>query len=397
MSLILGLETSCDETAAAVVQDGRWVLSNVVSTQNDLHEKYRGVVPEIASRAHLERILPVIDEALAQAGIVFSSGTAIDDSPRITAISVGNRPGLIGSLLVGVSAAKALAWSLGVPIVGVDHIQAHLYAAALEFAEDADHRSGRGSTVPLMTPTTSELGFPTVTHSTSNSTQDLLKYPALGLVVSGGHTSLFVVSSPTRARLIGRTIDDAVGEAYDKAAVILDAGYPGGPKLDALARKGNPKAESLPRSLLSSATLDFSFSGLKTSLLYKVRGHPIGRGEKAIFPRSNKDLSPERRADLAAAFQQAAIETLIIKLERALDVLSQNGESVWSIVLGGGVSANSLLREMVKDLEHRRGIPVLIPAMPFCLDNAAMIAGLAHHHLAEGHHDDLELPAIASS
>lgn len=387
MSLILGLETSCDETAAAIVEDGRWVLSNVVSSQNDLHEKYRGVVPEIASRAHLERMLPVIDEAMAQAGVSFPSPSreagGETDARQITAIAVGNRPGLIGSLLVGVSAAKALAWSLGVPIIGVDHIQAHLYAAALVEERSAKSEE-RGNT-------------PTENRSPLLALHSPILYPALGLVISGGHTSFFAVASPTRMRVIGQTIDDAVGEAYDKAAVILDAGYPGGPKLDALARTGNAQAEQLPRSLLTPESLDFSFSGLKTSLLYKVRGHPVGRGKKTTFQRTAADLTPRRRADLAAAFQQAAIETLVVKIERALGALAAGAEPARSIVIGGGVSANSLLRESIKGLVSRRGIPVLIPAMPFCLDNAAMIAGLAHHHLAEGRADDLALPAMASS
>jgi N6-L-threonylcarbamoyladenine synthase len=198
-------------------------------------------------------------------------------------------------------------------------------------------------------------------------------------------------------RVIGQTIDDAVGEAYDKAAVILDAGYPGGQKLDALARTGDPQAESLPRSLLAPESLDFSFSGLKTALLYKVRGHPVGRGQGAVFPRTAADLSPRRKADLAAAFQQAAVETLILKLERGLDFLASRGQAARGVVIGGGVSANSLLRQSAADLAQRRGLPVHIPMLEYCLDNAAMIAGLAHHHLIEGRTDSLDLPAMANA
>lgn len=352
MTRILGLETSCDETAAAVVEDGRRVRSSVVASQHALHERYQGVVPEIASRAHLERISPVVRDALRDADLT------LDD---IDAIAVGNRPGLIGSLLVGVSAAQALAWATGKPLIGIDHVQAHLYAAALG-AEHGD--------VP---------------------------YPALGLVVSGGHTSLYAVRSPTQLEVIGRTIDDAVGEAYDKAAVILQLGYPGGPKVDALAQRGDPAAHDLPRSLLGPDSLDFSLSGLKTALLYAVRGQPTGRGKEARFERSAEDLSDAQRADLAAAFQAAVVDTLIIKLERALDHLADRGEPAQSIIIGGGVSANSLLRTRVQDLGERRGLPVHIPALAYCLDNAAMIAGLADAYHRLGRVADLDLPAIATT
>ena len=235
--LILGVESSCDETAAAVVAGGTEVLSNVIATQHELHERYAGVVPEIASRAHLERIIPVLREALDKSGI---------SENDLQAIAVGHRPGLIGSLLVGVSSAKALAWSLDLPLIGIDHIHAHLHAGLLD-----------------ATP---------------------VKYPALGLVVSGGHTSLFLVHSPLNIRLLGKTIDDAIGEAYDKAATILNLGYPGGPKLDALAQQGDESAHELPVSLLDAESLDFSFSGLKTALLYAVCGQPVGRGENSPRP-----------------------------------------------------------------------------------------------------------------
>ncbi|MCE9591873.1 MAG: tRNA (adenosine(37)-N6)-threonylcarbamoyltransferase complex transferase subunit TsaD [Planctomycetes bacterium] len=352
MTLILGLETSCDETAAAVVRDGRLVLSSVVASQNELHERYRGVVPEIASRAHLERITPVVEETVRAAGVGWND---------IEAVAVGNRPGLIGSLLVGVSAGKALAWALGRPIVGVDHVQAHLHAAAL----------GESSPQP--------------------------EFPALGLVISGGHTSLYEVASPTSMHAIGRTIDDAVGEAYDKAAVILGVPYPGGPNLDRLAQAGDASRHKLPRSLLDDESLDFSFSGLKTALLYKVRGIPRGRGREAVFERSIGDLSPADRADMAAAFQTTAVETLITKMVRALEQMSRAGRPARCVIIGGGVCANSLLRRRAGELGASRGLPVLLPAMGYCVDNAAMIAGLAYHHLRAGRVDDLHLPAVATT
>lgn len=350
----MGIESSCDETAAAVVEDGQVVRSNVVASQHALHERYRGVVPEIASRAHLERIWPVVRDALNEAGVELG---------QLDAVAVGNRPGLIGSLLVGVSAAQALAWAMAKPLIGIDHVQAHLHAAALGSAEDL-RRS--------------------------------IEYPCLGLVVSGGHTSLYEVVSPTELRVIGRTIDDAVGEAYDKAAVMLGLGYPGGPQVDALAQRGDATAYDLPRSLLGKESLDFSFSGLKTALLYAVRGQPTGRGKDLRFERSLDDLSDERRADLAASFQAAVVQTLGVKMARALDHLEQEGRPVRGIIIGGGVSANSALRAEVAKLGERRNLAVRIPAMAYCLDNAAMVAGLAHAHFCAGRFDSLDLPAMAS-
>lgn len=350
--LILGLETSCDETAAAVVEDGTLVRSNVVWSQHELHERYRGVVPEIASRAHLERIMPVVRQAAEDARV------SLD---QIDAVAVGNRPGLIGSLLVGVSAAKALAWSLGKPLIGVDHVQAHLYAASLNNPKPQ---------TPNPKP----------------------EFPALGLVVSGGHTSLYRVDSPLDIEPIGRTIDDAIGEAYDKAAVILDIPYPGGPNLDKLAQHGNPKAYDLPRSLLSSDSLDFSFSGLKTALLYAVRGQPQGRGKAARFERSAADLTESQRADFAASFQAAAIDAVVLKLKRALSHGAHR-----SLIVGGGVSANSSLRRRVTDLGQQRDLAVHLPPGVWCVDNAAMIAGLAHPLFTAGHIADLSLTAISTT
>lgn len=356
MTLILGLETSCDETAAAVVEDGRFVRSNVVSTQHELHQRFGGVVPEIASRAHLEKLLPVVQAAVHDAGIKLA---------QLDAIAVGNRPGLVGSLVVGASAAKALAWSLDLPLIGVDHVLAHLYAPTL--ADD---------------------------HSQQ---QPEVKYPAIGLVVSGGHTSLYRVEGPNTVTLLGKTIDDAVGEAYDKAAVMLKAGYPGGPKLDALAQTGDGTAHKLPRPLLGPQSLDFSFSGLKTALLYAVRGTPVGRGSEARFERDADDLSADQRADLAASFQQAVADTVATKIKRAQKQLAADGVAPQSLIIGGGVSANSLLRERMGEIAERLNLELHIPDMSLCVDNAAMIAGLAHVRFLEQDFDDLSLPVIATT
>ncbi|MFN3168711.1 MAG: tRNA (adenosine(37)-N6)-threonylcarbamoyltransferase complex transferase subunit TsaD [Phycisphaeraceae bacterium] len=374
MALILGIETSCDETAAAVVEDGRSVLSNVVSTQHDLHERYGGVVPEIASRAHLERLLPVVHAAVDDAGV----GLA-----ELDAIAVGNRPGLVGSLIVGASAAKALAWSLGRPLIGVDHVLAHLYAPVLE------QTRGKRRQPPL--------DADTAPFSSAAKPRAALEYPALGLVVSGGHTSLYRIDSPTRVELLGKTIDDAVGEAYDKAAVTLMAGYPGGPKLDALARHGDPKSHKFPRPLLGPGSLDFSFSGLKTALLYAVRGTPVGRGRDSVFERDADDLSESQRADFAASFQQAVVDTLITKLKRASKHMHEAGVAPRSLIVGGGVSANSLLRERLAGFADRLDLALHIPAMGLCVDNAAMIAGLAHERLLRNDFDDLSLPVVATT
>ncbi len=347
---ILGLESSCDETAASVVRDGRQTLSNVIASQHDLHAKFGGVVPELASRAHIERLLPVIDEALKTAGIELGD---------LDVIAVGNRPGLIGSLLVGTTAAKTLAWLLGKPLIGVDHVRAHLYAAALDAPP--------------------------------------LEFPALGLVVSGGHTSLYDMDGPLAMRPLGRTIDDAVGEAFDKVAAILDIGFPGGPAIDRLAKQGDPAAVKLPRTLLDRDSLDFSYSGLKTAVLYHVRGHPVRRGKEASFPREASELSDTRRADVAASFQAAAVDVLIAKLERALEQLTRAGSPPRTLVIGGGVSANSLLRQRATEFGEAQDIAVRLPPMNLCVDNAAMIAGLAYHRLRDHRVDDLDLPAVATT
>jgi len=343
--LVLGLESSCDETAAAIVKDGRDVLSSVIASQDDLHREYGGVVPEIASRAHLERLLPVVRRALADAHIALAD---------IDAVAVGSRPGLIGSLLVGVSAAKAFAWSLGVPLVGIDHIHAHLYAGLLDS------------------------GAP--------------PFPALGLVVSGGHTSLFRCDDVLTIQRIGSTIDDAIGEAYDKVAAILELGFPGGPRVDRLAQRGDERAHEFPISRIAPDSLDFSFSGLKTAVLYATRGVPQRRGKEAAFVRTAADLSEKEKADIAASFQRAACRAITIKIERALE----QAPDVRTMLVGGGVSANSRMRADLEALCAHRGLELRLPRLAFCVDNAAMIAGLTHARLAAGRADDLSLRAEAT-
>jgi N6-L-threonylcarbamoyladenine synthase len=333
--LVLGIESTCDETGAAVVADGTRVFSNVVASQVDLHARYRGVVPEIASRVHIENILPVVTEALKSAGVELGN---------VDAISVAHRPGLIGSLLIGVTAAKTLAWALGKPLVGVDHVHAHLYSVRLETAAS-----------PPM--------------------------PAVGLVCSGGHTALYRVGDFLDVEMIGSTLDDAVGEAYDKVAGILGLGYPGGPAIDRLAREGNPKAVRFPRSQMSRQSLDFSFSGLKTSVLYHVRGYQ-GREHEA------KKLTEDEIRDVAASFQAACVDVLVEKIRRAARRIG-----ACSVIIGGGVSANSGLREAMSKF----ALPVFFPKLKYCSDNAAMTAGLADVLLAAGRTSPLDLDAIPHS
>lgn len=347
--LILGLETSCDETAAAIVRGGSEVLSSVVASQDDIHAEYRGVVPELASRAHAERVLPVVRRAAADAGIALR---------QVDAVAVGHRPGLIGSLLVGVSAAKGLAWGLGRPLVGVDHVQAHLYAGLLRAPGEAAPNG------PV--------------------------FPALGLVVSGGHTALYRCDSPVDATRLGATIDDAMGEAFDKAATILGLPYPGGPSIDLLARDGDDRAHEFPVSRLGRDSLDFSFSGLKTSLLYAVRGKPLPGGG---FERDHTWLNESSKADLAASFQRAAVAAAIVKLERALDARTP----YCSVLAGGGVTANERLRAELAGLCERRALALHMPPRKWCVDNAAMIAGLGCHLLAAGKVAGLELAAVPTT
>jgi N6-L-threonylcarbamoyladenine synthase len=305
---VLGIETSCDETAAAVVADGANVLSSVVSSQVDLHARFGGVVPEIAGRAHVELLTPVVAEALVEAGL---------DGDGIDAVAATVGPGLIGSLLVGISAAKALALVWDVPFVGVNHLEAHLYAA---FLEEPD-----------------------------------LEPPLVVLLVSGGHTQLVAMEDHGRYRLLGATVDDAAGEAFDKVARFLGLGYPGGPAIDRVAMEGDPAAIAFPRPMLDEG-YDFSFSGLKTAVINHARAHP--------------DWSV---ADIAASFQEAVVDVLVAKALRAAADIGAHG-----LVLAGGVAANSSLRERVLDAcladEKLRGF---LPSRSMCTDNAAMVAATA--------------------
>ncbi len=330
--MILGIETSCDETAAAVVENGKTVRSSAVISQDELHSRTGGVVPERASRAHAEKITRVIDSALAEADI-----TARD----LTAVAVTNRPGLIGSLLVGVTAAKAVAFCLDIPLVPVQHVHAHLYANALE-----------GSA---------------------------MTFPCIGLLVSGGHTSLYHGSSVIEWELLGRTVDDAAGEAFDKVAIMLGLGYPGGRKIEEISRDGDPEAFRFPRSLLEKNSLDFSFSGLKTSLLYHIFGTDARGPEPGAPP-------PENAPNIAASFQEAVCDTIAEKVRRA--VIQKNASTVYA---GGGVICNTRLRERIMDACKTVGARVTFPSPSLCTDNAVMTAGMGHHLLENGETAKLDL------
>jgi N6-L-threonylcarbamoyladenine synthase len=310
---ILGIETSCDETAAAVVVDGTRVASSVVSSQVDLHARFGGVVPEIASRAHVELINPVVAEALLEAGCT---------GPDVSAVAATIGPGLVGALLVGVSAAKAFALAWGVPFVGVNHLEAHLYAAFLE--------------EPDLSP------------------------PLVLLLVSGGHTLLVAMEGHLRYRLLGGTIDDAAGEAFDKVARLLGLPYPGGPAIDRLAMEGDRTAVAFPRAMRDEG-YDFSFSGVKTSVLTYLRKHP--------------DASA---ADVAASFQEAVVDVLVTKARRAAREVGATG-----LCLAGGVAANSALRERVLDACIADGLRAFVPSHTMCTDNAAMVAATAWYRLRQ--------------
>jgi N6-L-threonylcarbamoyladenine synthase len=330
MKTILILESTCDETAAAVVTEALEVRSSVVASQEHLHERYGGVVPEIASRAHVERILPVIDEALQRAGIGIK---------QIDAVAVANTPGLAGSLLVGLSAAKALCLALGVPLVAVNHLHAHIYACRLAAAKDV--------------------------------------FPCLGLIVSGGHTSLYRCATPLDFELLGGTIDDAAGEAFDKVASLLGLPFPGGPAIERAARHGNPAAYALPRPLVDTDRLDFSFSGLKTAVRYRIS--PPGG------PSPPRPLDERAVADLAASFQEAVVDCLVAKA-----LLAAARTQLRVLCVGGGVAANGRLRNRLREETERRGIELFIPPITLCTDNAVMGA-IALERLAAGLTEPLDL------
>jgi N6-L-threonylcarbamoyladenine synthase len=345
-TIILGLESSCDETSCALVAGGQRVLSNVVASQVELHRRFGGVVPEVASRAHIEAVNPILAEALATAGM---------KGEDVAAVAVTSQPGLIGSLLVAVMAGKTLAYVWGKPLIAVNHVHAHAYSAALE--------------------------------------GDPIEYPAVALVVSGGHTALYRLESATDITTLGQTIDDAAGEAFDKVAAILGLGYPGGPAVDQAARTGDPKAVPLPVTLLKGRSLDFSFSGIKTAVLYHVNGVPNAtlspRAVAAKGPGYGKGaagLSSREIADIAAGFQAAVSEVLAIKLRRAV-----KAHPARSVLLGGGVAANSAVRARMAQEAARLGCRLRLPPMKYCTDNAAMIAGLAYHQFLAGDLAGLDL------
>ncbi len=333
--VILGIETSCDETSVAIVKNGTEILSNVILSQDALHRRFGGVVPEIACRAHLESITGIIDGALGDAKVKLS---------EIDAVAVVNTPGLIGALLIGVTAAKTLCVALNVPLIAVNHLHAHIYANSLEI--------------------------------------DKIDYPTISLVVSGGHTTIFLSKSKTKHIHLGATIDDAAGEAFDKVSKILGLGYPGGPVIDRIASRGNPKAVMFPRSYLEKDSLDFSFSGLKTAVLYHCRGQDLKT------PGLRK-LSEKEVADVAASFQEAVIDVLMYKL-----ILASRMYNVRGIQLGGGVASNSRLRFKLEDKSKEIGIPLYCPSLRLCTDNAAMVAGLAYMIYLEGAVSDLDIEAI---
>ncbi len=333
--LILGIETSCDETSAALVKDGEEVVSSIILSQDELHRQFGGVVPDIASRAHLESIIGIIDNAMSDAKISLK---------EIDAIGVVNTPGLIGALLIGVTTAKTLSMILDVPLIAVNHLHAHIYANNLE--------------------------------------HDTIRYPAIGLVVSGGHTTIFLSESATKHVLLGSTIDDAAGEAFDKVSKILGLGYPGGPVIDKLAKQGNHSAVLFPRSYLDKDSLDFSFSGLKTAVLYYYKGQDVKTGK-------SKSLSEQEIANIAASFQEAVIDVLVDKTILAAKMYNVNG-----ILMGGGVAANSRLRQRLNEKSRESGIPLYYPSFKLCTDNAAMVAGLAYKKYLEGDISGLDIEAI---
>ena len=348
--LTLGIETSCDETAAAVLEDGRGIRSSVIASQDALHAPYGGIVPELASRRHVEAVWPVVKEALARAGMTLAD---------LDGIAATAGPGLIGSLLVGLSFGKALAFALDIPLVGVNHLEGHLYAALL------DHEG--------------------------------LTFPFTGLVVSGGHTHLYSAMAPGEYRLLGRTRDDAAGEAFDKVAKFLGLGYPGGPLIEERARKGNPDSIRFPRPMPQRGSYDFSFSGLKTAvvnyvkgIVYRVQGlvePPLNPNPSTLIPA----LDPALVADICASFQEAVVEALV----RVTLAAAKASAAPRRIVLAGGVACNGRLRLKLTQQAADEAIKVYYPTPSLCTDNAAMIAAAGYARLARGERAPLSFNADA--
>ena len=370
--LCLGIETSCDETAASVVQTlhqskhgagqaEQTILSNVVRSQENLHKLYGGIVPELASRAHIESLLPVLERSLKKAGKKLTD---------LDAIAVSHTPGLIGALLIGVSAAKALSLALKIPLIGVNHIQAHLYAWNLQPKTKCKIRNAKYETQ------NNRKNF-----AICNSRFALPSYPAIGLVASGGHTSIYLVKSPIIYVRIAQTADDAAGEAFDKVAHILGLGYPGGPAIEKIARRGDPQAVRFPPPEFSRHSLDFSFSGIKTAVLYYAKGQNASRRSPL---KKNINIP-----DVAAGFQAAVIKTLVDKVVRAAHQYRVN-----SIILGGGVIRNKTIRNKFLDSAKENKFNIAIPAPGLCTDNAAMIAGIGYHLARAKKFSNLYLDAV---
>src|SRR5918995_799997 len=332
--LVLGIETSCDETAATVVRDGREIVSSVISSQVPIHKRFGGVVPELASREHLDKIVPVVNEAFERAGV---SASAIDG----IAVTVG--PGLVGSLLVGVSYAKAMAYALKKPFVGVNHIEGHIYSVAFE--------------------------------------NPPIEYPAEALIVSGGHTNIFFIPEPGKYKVLSRTRDDAAGEAFDKVAKLLGLGYPGGPIIERLAREGDPNAVAFSIPRMGDGLPDFSFSGLKTAVTKHVR-------ESGLQPMENGGEPSQQIKDLAASFQHVVVRSLVRTLERLAEEHYPK-----TLIVAGGVACNGKLREVCVEAARRLGLPVYFPSPHLSTDNAAMIAAAGTVKLQAGERAGFDLNA----
>lgn len=346
--LILGIDTSCDDTSASVVEDGTRILSNIVSSQEGIHKRYGGIVPELASRRHIEMIWPVVDEALRCADTQLS---------ELSAIAVCHGPGLIGSLLVGCSFAKAVCFSNNIPLVSVNHLEGHIFSCFI------DEGGIKGET---------------------GLTERTPEFPFLSLIVSGGHTNMYRVDGFGRYRELGRTRDDAAGEAYDKVSKLLGIGYPGGPVIDRLAQEGNPDAIDFPRAYLPES-LDFSFSGLKTAVMNYLKSPVSSTLQSEIQNPKSKIIK-----DIAASFQAAVVDVLVKKVERAASI-----EKVKRITLSGGVAANSSLRKEINRVADEKGLEVFIPPAYLCTDNAAMIAAAGHLHFTSHDFAGMDLNPVA--